>query len=41
MKKVLTDLDNPNTSTSSMETMLIEITPTSKYVNVFARGRWP
>jgi hypothetical protein len=41
MKKVLTDVGNPNTSTSSMETMLIEITPTSKYVSVLPWGRWP
>jgi hypothetical protein len=34
MKKILIDLDGPNTPTSSMETMPIEITLASKYVNV-------
>jgi hypothetical protein len=46
MKKISIDLDGPNTSISSMETMPIEITPTLKYVNVFAPRevalkRWP
>jgi hypothetical protein len=41
MKKISTDLDSINTSISSMETMSIEITPISKYVNALPRGRWP
>jgi len=39
MKKISTNLDGPNTSTSSMETMPIEITHASKYVNVLLWGR--
>jgi len=34
MKKISIDVDDPNTPTSSMEIMLIEITHASKYVNV-------
>jgi hypothetical protein len=34
MTKISTDLDHPNTSTSSMETIPTEITFASKYVNV-------
>jgi hypothetical protein len=41
MKTISTNLDSINTSTSSMETMSIEITPISKYVNALPRGRWP
>jgi hypothetical protein len=36
MKKISTDLDSLNTSTSSMETMPIEITFALKYVKVLA-----
>jgi hypothetical protein len=39
MKKISTNLDGPNTSTSSMETMPIEITHASKYVNVLLWGK--
>jgi hypothetical protein len=41
MKRISTDLDGPNTSISSMETMHTEITPTSKYVDVLPRRKWP
>jgi hypothetical protein len=41
MKKISIDLDGPNTSTSSMETMHAEIIHASKYVNVLPQGRWP
>jgi hypothetical protein len=41
MKRILTNLDGPNTSTSPMETMHTEITPASKYVDVSPRGKWP
>jgi hypothetical protein len=36
----LNDLDGLNTPTSSMETMPIEITTISKYVNALPLGRW-
>jgi len=41
MKFFLTNLDGPNTSTSSMKTMHVKITLALKYVNVLPRGRWP
>ncbi len=41
MKKISTDLNNLNTSTSSMETMPIEITLALKYVNVLPYEWWP
>ncbi len=41
MKKILIDLDGPNISISSMETMPTKITPALKYVNVLPQGRWP
>jgi hypothetical protein len=41
MKKISTNLDSLNTSTSSMETMPIEINPISKYVYALPQRRWP
>jgi hypothetical protein len=41
IKKISIDLDGPNTSTSSMETMHAEITHALKYVNALPRGRLP